>query len=725
MSAVPEPFEPLRPQDPPSVSGYRLRARLGAGGMGRVHLSFSPGGRPVAIKVIREELASDAEFRARFAHEAQAAQRVNGIHIAQLLDADADAETPWLATAYVPGPSLSEAVRLAGPLPAELVRELAAAVADALRAIHAADIIHRDLKPGNVVIGPDGPRVIDFGVARAADATPLSLSGVRIGTPQYTAPEQIRGQSVTPAADVFALGGLAFYAATGRPAFGEGDEFSVVYRVANEEPDLTGCPEELEQIIRSCLAKEPGDRPTPEELIEAWRPGGGPFSVASLPEPVQQAIRTREAAVAALSAPSTTPPPPPAAGTGPQGPMAVPVGVFPPGPATPPPGGFPHNPATPPPGGFPQNPGTPPPGGFPHNPATPPPGGFPQNPGTPPPGGFPQNPGTPPPGGFAQNPGTPPPGGFPQNPGTPPPGGFGPGATTPPPGAFATGSAAPSAGPAPPGAAVPPGPVPPGPVAGGMPSYTANGPSGPTGPYGGPPGQTGPLGTTGQPVGVQQPPAPRRKRWRYRFTLYGVSLLLAAGLGAFLVTGLPEMLREDPARNTNTLPSGTPSPPATQPGAQQGGQADTTAPSFSPSPTPTTATEQWKGQIRFGENGIDLDPAPPRTAGDGGGSQVIDMRDTPYDSDPEILAVSIAPWRGSAPPTYQQCAEAASAQGADRSPGPARTGQWYCVRTGEGRIVSMKIDAAVEGYEGATIRATATVWAPPGVEGGTASPTPP
>ncbi|MFD0473051.1 serine/threonine-protein kinase [Nonomuraea thailandensis] len=183
-------FEPLHGDDPRTLGGYALRARIGAGGMGRVFLSFSPGGRPVAVKMVRAEFADDSEFRARFAQEVRAAQQVNGIHIAQLLDADAGAPTPWLATAYIPGPSLSEAVRLAGPLPVPVVAGLTVAVARALQAVHAAGIIHRDLKPSNVVLGGDGPRVIDFGVARATDATSLTLSGVRVGSPQYSSPSR-------------------------------------------------------------------------------------------------------------------------------------------------------------------------------------------------------------------------------------------------------------------------------------------------------------------------------------------------------------------------------------------------------------------------------------------------------------------------------------------------------------------------------------------------------
>uniref|UniRef100_UPI002156623B protein kinase domain-containing protein n=1 Tax=Streptomyces fradiae TaxID=1906 RepID=UPI002156623B len=188
---------------------------LGAGGMGKVYLSYTPGGRPVAIKVIRPDFAQDAEFRRRFAQEVQAAQRVQGLYTAPVIDADTDAREPWLATAYVPGPSLADAVQRHGPMPVDTVLLLVAGIAEALQVIHGAGIVHRDLKPGNVLLASDGPRVIDFGIARAADATSLTSSGVTIGTPSFMAPEQAAGSTVTPATDVFALGQVAAYAALG------------------------------------------------------------------------------------------------------------------------------------------------------------------------------------------------------------------------------------------------------------------------------------------------------------------------------------------------------------------------------------------------------------------------------------------------------------------------------------------------------------------------------
>jgi serine/threonine protein kinase len=289
--------------DPTEVGGYRLRARIGSGGMGQVFLSFTPGGRAVALKVIRGDIADHPEFRARFAHEVVAAQRVNGVHIAQLLDAGPTAVRPWLATAYVAGPTVQEAVRSHGPLPAATVRILMAEIAESLRAIHAAGIVHRDLKPANVVLGADGLRVIDFGIAHVMDSTSLTPSGRVIGSPHYIAPEQVLGREASSATDVFALGALACFAATGRPAFGEGPDIGVTFRVVNSEPDLDGCPEELRGVIAACLAKAAPDRPTTAELMEICRPDRTPAGVEEwLPPTVVQVIRSRSAALEVVAA---------------------------------------------------------------------------------------------------------------------------------------------------------------------------------------------------------------------------------------------------------------------------------------------------------------------------------------------------------------------------------------------------------------------------------------
>ncbi|WP_149184681.1 serine/threonine-protein kinase [Streptomyces sp. TRM49041] len=310
-------FQPLEEDDPRSVAGYRLAARLGAGGMGKVYLSYTPGGRPVAIKVIRPDFAQDAEFRRRFAQEVQSAQRVQGLYTAPVIDADTDAREPWLATAYVPGPSLADAVQKHGPMPVDTVLLLVAGIAEALQVIHGAGIVHRDLKPGNVLLASDGPRVIDFGIARAADATSLTSSGVTIGTPSFMAPEQAAGSTVTPATDIFALGQVAAYAAVGSPAFGEGTSHGVLYRIVHEEPSLDGLPEELRELVSRCLAKEPDERPSVADVLSMCQNASDQTALRRpdewLPGAVAADITTRAAAPAPAA--STTPPPatPPAA----------------------------------------------------------------------------------------------------------------------------------------------------------------------------------------------------------------------------------------------------------------------------------------------------------------------------------------------------------------------------------------------------------------------------
>ncbi|WP_345431803.1 serine/threonine-protein kinase [Actinoallomurus vinaceus] len=268
-------FFPLGPDDPRMVASYPLHARLGAGGMGNVYLAFTPGGRAIAIKVVRPEFAADEEFRRRFRQEIAAAQRVQGLYTATVVDADADAPTPWMATAYVAGPSLQQAVAGQGPFAASMVFRLTGAVAEALSTIHAARLIHRDLKPSNVLLAADGPRVIDFGIAWAADVTAVTRPGVRVGTPAFMSPEQVRGRPATPATDVFALGQLAVYAATGRPAFGEGLEAALLYRILNESPDLDGCPPALRDLAARCLAKDAEARPDLAEIIEVARAESG------------------------------------------------------------------------------------------------------------------------------------------------------------------------------------------------------------------------------------------------------------------------------------------------------------------------------------------------------------------------------------------------------------------------------------------------------------------
>jgi serine/threonine protein kinase len=262
---------PLEPDDPRVVGGYLLRARLGEGGMGRVYLSYTPGGRPVAIKVIRSEFADDPAFRRRFAQEVTTAQRVQGLYTAPVIDAGPDAAQPWLATAYVPGPSLQYAIGSWGPLPPDSVLVLVAGVAEALQSIHGAGVIHRDLKPSNVILAADGPRVIDFGVARAVDSTSMTQTGFRLGTPAFMSPEQVRGQSVTPAADIWSLGVLAAFASIGELPFGGGPDPAVPYRILEQEPNLTGCSEQVRGVAILCLEKDPARRPSPAAVIELCR----------------------------------------------------------------------------------------------------------------------------------------------------------------------------------------------------------------------------------------------------------------------------------------------------------------------------------------------------------------------------------------------------------------------------------------------------------------------
>ncbi|MFE9862535.1 serine/threonine-protein kinase [Streptomyces sp. NPDC005506] len=268
---APGVFQPLQADDPPVVAGYRLTARLGAGGMGRVYLSHTQGGRPVAIKVVRPELADDPDFRRRFRREMEAARRVRGAYTAELIDGDADGAPPWLATLYVPGPSLAEAVGRAGGLPVPAVLWLTAGVAEALQAIHGSGIVHRDLKPSNVLLASDGPRVIDFGISLATGVSSYTATGSTIGTPQFMAPEQASGGAVTAATDVFALGQIAAFAALGEPLYGDGPAVSVLYRIVHSEPDLSLLPTRLRPLIARCLAADPAERATLAEVVEWCR----------------------------------------------------------------------------------------------------------------------------------------------------------------------------------------------------------------------------------------------------------------------------------------------------------------------------------------------------------------------------------------------------------------------------------------------------------------------
>jgi serine/threonine protein kinase len=353
------PLEPLGPQDPREAAGYRLTARIGEGGMGTVYLSHTRGGQPIALKVIRREYARDEEFRLRFQQEVQAARRVQGYHVVPVVDHDTTGDQPWLATTYVPGLGLDEALARYGPLPLPTVLQLVGCAAEALRAVHAAGVIHRDLKPSNILLAAGGPWVIDFGIARAADSTQLTRSGGLIGTPQFMSPEHANGLTLTPASDLFSLGLIAAVAATGRHPYGDAGAITLATMIANTSmrpPDLSGYPEALRAVLERCLSSDPAARPAPVELAGMCeRAAGRPLRDFEgwLPEPLAAQIVRREAA--ARRPPQ--PPEPPASG-----PTTVePRGSAQPHPSYAPPS-YPAPPATPPSTPPPAAPGPPPAG---------------------------------------------------------------------------------------------------------------------------------------------------------------------------------------------------------------------------------------------------------------------------------------------------------------------------------------------------------------------------
>lgn len=383
-------MEKLVSGDPQRIGSYRLLGRLGAGGMGRVFLARSDRGRTVAIKLVRPELAAQQQFRDRFRAEVRAARRVGGSWTAPVLDSGVDAAVPWVATGYVAGPSLHRIVSghrgapaaesgAYGPLPERSVRVLGAGLAGALQDIHGAGLVHRDLKPSNVLMTIDGPRVIDFGIARALDTVTeggLTRTGAMIGTPEFMSPEQVRGERVAPACDVFCLGSVLAYAATGRVPFGaaESGAHALMFRIAQEEPDLTGVPVDLVELIRDCLAKDPAARPSTDSVLERlgdtdsaepWLPGAliaqlGRHAVELLDS--EDPEEDRSGATDPQRVRSAPPPP-----AGPARPAPVrPPGVTP-APATPVrPVGATRG--LPPPAGQPAQ--VPPAYGYPHRPAT-------------------------------------------------------------------------------------------------------------------------------------------------------------------------------------------------------------------------------------------------------------------------------------------------------------------------------------------------------------------
>jgi Protein kinase domain len=268
---------PLRRWDPERIGPYAVLGRLGSGSMGQVFLGRSAAGRLVAVKTIRPELAEESGFRTRFAQEVAAARKVSGVYTAAVVDADPEADLPWLATAYVPAPSLSRLVLAGGPLPVSSVRWLAAGCAEALASIHSAGLVHRDLKPSNVLVAPDGPRVIDFGVARAAERMGRTTSRGAVGTPAYMAPEQARDtREASVASDVYSLGATLLFAATGHPPYAGATVMDVLARLATEGPDLSGLPGELSDLVAACLDRTPRNRPTSTAMLVAL----GDFTVA-------------------------------------------------------------------------------------------------------------------------------------------------------------------------------------------------------------------------------------------------------------------------------------------------------------------------------------------------------------------------------------------------------------------------------------------------------------
>ncbi|MFG2571705.1 bifunctional serine/threonine-protein kinase/ABC transporter substrate-binding protein [Streptomyces sp. NPDC048481] len=309
-------MEPLRSSDPARIADHRLLGRLGAGGMGVVYLARTPGGALVALKVLLAEYAEEPGFKERFRREVEVARRVDSPWAVPLVDADPDAEAPWLATAFVPGPSLGEAVTAHGPLAETGVRLLGARLAEALGEVHRAGLVHRDLKPGNVLIAHDGPRLIDFGIARAPEDTALTATGLVVGTPGYLSPEQATGpggDGIGPASDVFSLGCVLAFAATGRPPFGTGAVDALLYRAVHDPADLGGIPPRLRETVEGCLEKDPVRRPGTDVLVRRLTvdrdprlpapADGGPRDAAAsgwLPEPVARLIAERSAAALAL-----------------------------------------------------------------------------------------------------------------------------------------------------------------------------------------------------------------------------------------------------------------------------------------------------------------------------------------------------------------------------------------------------------------------------------------
>lgn len=312
------------------IGSYTIDRVLGEGGMGTVYLATSRGGRSVAVKVAKPELARDPGFRERFRAEITAARAVGGFHTAPVVDADPDAPAPWLATAYVPGPNLAELLAARGPMDEAALVRLGLALAEALQAIHACGLVHRDLKPGNIIMADDGPRVVDFGIARAVEGAGLTVTGMALGTPGFLAPEQAEGRPVTAAADIFALGAV-LVAAAGGSAFGAGTPMGLMYRSVHHEADLSAVPAGLRATVAACMAKDPGRRPSAAHLMDLLTPPGANAPHVCTPTVVAPP------APAAAPTPTATATPPVAPAALPTVPAAAP---YPPAPVAPPPGVF-------------------------------------------------------------------------------------------------------------------------------------------------------------------------------------------------------------------------------------------------------------------------------------------------------------------------------------------------------------------------------------------------
>ncbi|MEU2550045.1 serine/threonine-protein kinase [Streptomyces roseolus] len=297
----------LQPDDPDVIGPYRLSARLGEGGMGQVFLAVSRSGRRLAVKVIRPQIAADPGFRERFRREVAAARTVGGFWTAPLVDADPDGPVPWVASDYIDAPDLAALVRDRGRLPEPELRSLAAGLAEALEAIHRAGLVHRDLKPSNILVTEDGPRVIDFGISKAVEgATALTDTGLIVGTPGFMSPEQATGGPVDPSSDVFSLGAVLAYAATGRAPFGEGPAPALLYRVVHDGPDLDDVPPGLYPLVAECLEKSPERRPSPSRVLDllGTEPPAAPRPPARVPAPAAPRTEAVEVTAGLLEKPT-------------------------------------------------------------------------------------------------------------------------------------------------------------------------------------------------------------------------------------------------------------------------------------------------------------------------------------------------------------------------------------------------------------------------------------